>query len=65
MAEFIVIQFFQNSNIVFHEGKDHGQGPASGGRGGGGGHAGEGRGLLLILSLKSFENQQQRDYKRW
>ena len=25
MAEFIVIRFFQNPNIVFHEGKDHGQ----------------------------------------
>ena len=25
MAEFIVIRFFQNPNIVFHEGKDQGR----------------------------------------
>lgn len=58
MAEFIVIQFFQNSNIVFHEGKDHRRGPAvgagAGSGGGGGGACGGGAGTPFNTVFKVF-----------
>ena len=54
MAEFIVIQFFQNSNIVFHEGKDHGAGAGRRGpgmRGGGGRRGGAGTPFKPVFNV--------------